>query len=157
MNGWLQQSTKGAAILSLLLCALMLVACSGVNTVAPEEQERQSFEDFRETIKDVIEGSDRQQEILGLVEAVQLDFKNLRATVGEQRAELRSLNADYDATQEQFQAFIDKYDAGIRAARKQATDSRMAFVRATTNEEWAALKKADANVMKTMVNTIQGI
>lgn len=86
-----------------------------------------------------------------------MDFKGLRATVKAQRTELRRFNADYDASREQFEAFIDKYDRDISSARKKATESRMAFVRATTAEEWAALKKADAKAMKNMVSTTQEI
>jgi len=146
---------KGTAILLHLLLSLMLVACSSTSSISPDDQERQSFDDFRKTIQEVVQDSDRQAEILDLVENYQADFKNLRDTVEAQRAELRSLNADYDATREQFQAYIAKYDADIRSARKKATDSRMAFIRATTTEEWAALKKADAKAMKNMVSTTQ--
>jgi hypothetical protein len=150
------KSTKGAAIL-LLLPALLLAACSGINSVTPEEKERQAYEEFRETIKEVIQDPERQVEILSLAEKYQAAFKKLRATVEAQRNELRNLNADYDATREQFQAFIDKYDTEIGAARKEATDNRMAFVRATTAEEWAALKKADAKALKNMVSTTQAL
>ncbi|RLB66530.1 MAG: hypothetical protein DRH08_05960 [Deltaproteobacteria bacterium] len=147
--------TKG--VVYLLLPVLILVACSGINNATQEDQERQSFEDFRATIKKVIQEPDRQAEMLGLIEDYQLDFKGLRATVKAQRTELRHFNADYDASREQFEAFIDKYDRDISSARKKATESRMAFVRATTAEEWAALKKADAKAMKNMVSTTQEI
>jgi type II secretory pathway pseudopilin PulG len=151
------KSTRSAAVLSLLLSALMLVACSGTDTVTREEQEKQSVESFRDTIRNVIQDSDRQEEIIGLVETYQLNFKSLRNTIEAQRTEVRTLNADYEATREQFQILIDKYGAAISAARNKATDSRMAFVRATTAEEWAGLKKADAQAMKNMISTTQQI
>ena len=153
----LRKSMHARVMPSLLLPVLMLTACSGINSVTPEEKERNASEEFRETIKDVVQDPERQVEILGLAEKYQAAFKKLRATVEAQRNELQNLNADYDATREQFQAFIDKYDTEIRAARKEATGSRMAFVRATTAEEWAALKKADAKALKNMVSTTQAI
>ena len=70
---------------------------------------------------------------------------------------MRHLNADYDATREQFHEYIETYDAEVRAARKRATESRQAFVGATTPEEWDALTKADSKAMKKMVGVIQGI
>jgi chromosome condensin MukBEF ATPase and DNA-binding subunit MukB len=142
---------------NLLLPGLMLTACSFINSVTPEEKEQKAFEEYRETIKEVVPESDRQVEILSLAQKYQADFNKLRATVEAQRNGLRNLNADYDATREQFQAFIDKYDTEIGAARKEATGSRMAFVRATTAEEWAVLKKADAKALKNMVTTTQRI
>jgi len=58
--------TKG--VVYLLLPVLILVACSGINNATQEDQERQSFEDFRATIKKVIQEPDHQAEMLGLVE-----------------------------------------------------------------------------------------
>jgi DNA repair ATPase RecN len=153
----LRKSMHARVMPNLLLPVLMLTACSGINSVPPEEKERQASEEFRETIKEVVQEPERQVEILSLAEKYQAAFKKLRATVAAQRNELQNLNADYDATREQFQAFIDKYDTEIRAARIEATGSRMAFVRATTAEEWAALKKADAKALKNMVSTTQAI
>jgi hypothetical protein len=148
---------RSGAVLSLLLSAVLLVSCSGTDSVTQQEHEIQSLDSFQETIKDVVQGSDRQEEISGLMATYQLDFQNLRSTIEAQRIELRALNADYDATREQFQSVIEKHNADIKAARVKATGSRLAFVRATTPEEWAGLKKADANALKNMISTTQQI
>ena len=125
--------------------------------MAPESVEKEGYEDMRAAIVDVVQDPARQKEGLGLLEGHQNDFTKLREAVQVRRTELRRLNADYDATREQFHEFIKKYDAEIKAARKRATKSRTAFVAATTPEEWDALTKADSKAMKKMVGVIQGI
>jgi len=149
--------TKSAAILSLLLSAVMLVACGGKDAVAPADEEQQAFDDFRDAIKEVIQAPDRQAEALGLVDEFQGEYEELWVAVKVRRTELRRLNADYDATREQFRAFVDKYDADIAAAHARALETRMAFVRSTTAEEWDALKKADTKAMKELVGIIHEI
>jgi len=135
----------------------MLAACGGKGVVAPENVETEAFEDLRTAIVKVVEDPGRQKEILGLVDDHQIKLTKLRKAVQAQRTELRRLNADYDATREQFYEYIEKYDAEIRVARKWATKSRKAFVQATTQEEWDVLRKADSKAMKKIVGVIQEI
>lgn len=142
---------------SLPLLALMLAACGGKDAVAPENAEKEAYEDLRAAIVEVVEDPDRQKEILGLVREHQKDFTKLRESVQVRRTELRHLNADYDATLEQFHEYIEKYDAEIMIARKTASESRKAFVDATTPEEWDALMKVESKAMKKMVGIIRGI
>ena len=141
----------------VLVGALLICGCGGREAVAPEVTAVAAFEDFREAVVDVIEDPDRESQILSLVDEFHADFLELLAAVEEQRTGLRKLNADYDATREQFQDYFDQYAAQIQAARQEAVASRAAFIQATTAEEWDALNKADTKAMKKLVRTIQGI
>ncbi len=151
------KNSKRTGISLPLLLALMLVACGGKDAVAPENVEKEAYEDLRAAIVEVVEDPDRQKEILGLVEDYQRDFKKLREAVQMRRMELRHLNADYDATREQFHEFIEKYDAEVITARKTVSESRRAFVESTTPEEWDSLMKVDSKAIKKMVGVIRGI
>ena len=134
----------------------MLAACGGKGAVAPEDVEKEAFEDMRAAIVEVVEDPDRQKEILGLAHEHHKELIRLREAVQVRRTELRHLNANYDATREQFHEYVEKYDAEIRVAREWATKSRKAFVQATTQDEWDALTKADSKAMKKMIGVIQG-
>ena len=140
-----------------LLLALMLAACGGKDAVAPENVEKEAYEDLRAAIVEVIEDPDRQKEILDLVEDYEREFTKLREAVQVRRMELRHLNADYDATREQFHDFIEKYDAEVIIARKTVSESRRAFVESTTPEEWDSLMKVDSKAIKKMIGVIRGI
>ena len=150
-------SGSGLIRQTLLVVALLVTGCGGTDAVAPDPADKVAFDDFREVIVDVVQDSERQAQILSLIDVYQSDFSNLQAAVRMQRTELRRLNADYDASREQFQSYFDKYNAEIRTARKKAMESRAAFVRSTTADEWNALNKADTKTMKQLVSSIQGI
>jgi TolA-binding protein len=136
---------------------LLLAGCGGKEAVAPEDQEAQAFEDYRASIAEVIEDPDRQADVLTVIDSLREDFKRMRQAVELRRTTLRRLNADYDATREQFQEFIAKYDAEIMAARAGVTARRMELVHSMTPEEWDALTKADSKAMSKMVSMIQAI
>ncbi len=156
-NTGFRDSGRSSAFLPTLACLLLISGCGGKEAVAPESVTNAAFDDFREAIAEVVEDPTRQAQIIALVDDFESDFSNLLLSVETQRTELRRLNADFDASREQFQDYFDKYNAQIRAARQAAMESRAAFVQSTTAEEWDALNKADTKTMKQLVSSIQSI
>lgn len=146
-----------AALLPVLVFTFLVSGCSGKDAVAPVVISKEAFDDFREAITDTIEDPERQKTVLLLVDDYESDYATFLGAVDTQRTELRRLNADYDASREQFQSYFDKYNADIRSARKEATKSRTAFIESTTAEEWDALGKADSKTMKKLVSSIQSL
>ena len=148
---------KQAAVLLLLLPALLLAACAGKETVAPADAEQQAFDDLRAAVSEVIEDPAQQARLLNMVDEGHAEFTKLRTAVEVRRTELRTLNADYDATREQFREYVEKYDNQIKVARKLVTQSRLTLVQATTEQEWDALEKASNKAMKKMIRVIQSL
>ena len=140
-----------------LIITFLISACSGNEAVAPESVGKSAFDDFREAVIEIIPDPERQATVLLLVDDYESDYANLLSAVKTQRTDLRRLNADYDATREQFQSYYDNLTADIQSAREDATKSRTAFVNSTTAEEWDALGKADSKTMKKLVSTIQSL
>jgi len=153
INKYIKSSQKLLPILALFLIA----ACGGKEPIAIEDVEQQAFDDLRAKIESVIPDPERQSIIIGLVDEVHVDYSELREAVVIRRAELRKLNADYDATREQFAAYIEKYDARIKLSREKVSASHQKLIRATTVEEWDALKKADTKTMKKLISSLQAI
>ncbi len=143
--------------LVLMLIATALTACGGKEAVAPEDVEQQAFDDMREVIADVIADPARQAEVTALADDFQARLGEFRNAVADRRTVLRKLNSDYDATREQFIAYIEKYDAQIESTHKRLMDSHVALVRVTTAAEWDKLSKADTKMMKELINSIQSI
>jgi len=143
--------------LLLLLLVLAVSGCGGKETVAPEDIEAEAFDGLREKIEAVVENPERQAAVLGLVDTLQTDFTGLRESIVRRRFELRQLNANYDATREQFDDFVRKYDVDVVAARKEVSISHRRLVEAATPEEWDALKKADSKAMKKLIGLLQSI
>jgi hypothetical protein len=67
------------------------------------------------------------------------------------------LNADYDATREKFQDYVQKFNAQVVSGHDKLFKSHMALIDATTEEEWEALAKADTKMMKKLISSIQAI
>lgn len=153
----LSKSIWSAVLLPILILPILISGCGGKEAVAPESVSEQAFDDFRETIMEVIQDPERQAQVLSLVDDYESDYANLLTAVKTQRTELRRLNADYNASREQFQSYLDKYNAEILSSRKKAMESRATFVESTTTEEWDALSKADTKAMKKLVGTVQSI
>ncbi len=110
-----------------------------------------------EVIADVIADPARQAEVTALADDFQARLGEFRNAVADRRTVLRKLNSDYDATREQFIAYIEKYDAQIESTHKRLMDSHVALVRVTTAAEWDKLSKADTKMMKELINSIQSI
>ncbi len=141
----------------VLVPALLLATCGGKEAVTPAQAEQEAFDDLRAAFSEVIQDPAQQARLLEMVDDAQAEFENLRTAVEVRRTELRKLNADYDATMEQFRVYIEKYDNEIKGARKLVTQRRLELVRATTEEQWDELEKASNKAMKKMIRVIQSI
>lgn len=153
----IREDVNRLTVLSLMLFVLALAGCGGKEAVSPEDFEQQAFDDLRAEMADVIVDPERRAIMSGLADVLQRDFAELRIAVTVRRTELRKLNANYDATREQFSEYIEKHDARIRASRERVTATHQSLVRATTVQEWDALQKADTKAMKELVSSLQSI
>jgi hypothetical protein len=138
----------------LAIAGSSLMACGGKN-VAPEEIEKQAFEDLRAQVRDIVDDATHEAEILVLIEQLQADFDTLRSAVVTRRADLRALNADYDATRKQFADLIERHGERVKLDHAQFMRSRQAFVSATTPDEWSAMGKANTKSMATLARSLQ--
>jgi predicted nucleic acid-binding Zn-ribbon protein len=139
-----------------LLLLTLLAACSG-EPISREEQQSAAFADLRSAIMETVVDERRQRDVLTIVDALENDIDELRETLIRRRAELRAMNADYDATREDFMQFSREMEARIQSSRRQALDRRQALVTALTADEWESLGKAETRAMKAIARANQGI
>jgi long-subunit acyl-CoA synthetase (AMP-forming) len=144
----------GSTLLAVAGCSL--IACGGKN-IAPEEIEKQAFEDLRVQVRDIVDDATREAEILVLIDQLQGNFDTLRSAMVTRRADLRALNADYDATREQFAELIERHGKEVKFSHAQFMRSRQAFVSATTPDEWSAMGKSNTKSMATLARSLQSI
>ena len=134
----------------------LLAACGG-SPEATADIERQAFDDMRAEVRAIIEDPQREEAVVTLVDRLQGHYENLRATAEARRKALRALNADYDATREQFTEFLDRYNAELAGNHKAFRDSHRALVDATTAEEWSALAKSNTKSMSRLAQSLSTI
>ena len=149
-------STRIGLSLALVLAAAWLVGCGG-EPVAREDQQAAAFADLRAAIEETITDEQRRTEVLTIVDSLENDIDELTALLVRRRTELRELNANYDATREDFDRFTSEMEARIRRNRQQALRTHNEIVSAVTAEEWATLEKAQTRAMGSIAETTLGI
>ncbi len=139
-----------------LIVVATLAACSGSPT-ADEDIEKQAFDDLREEVRTVVEDPEREAVVVALVDSMEEQFAVLRDSAATRRQVLQDLNADYDATREQFVEFLGIHNAELRRGQQAFLESHRELVEATTAEEWAALEKTDTKSMKRLADAMAAI
>ena len=152
-----QRFRIGSTLFSCVCLALVLSACAGKDDVAPDDVEKQAFEDLREQIRDTIADSAREAEAIRLVTALESDLEALRESVAERKSKARELNANYDTPRADFEAFLDKQTEEIKANRERISRTHQALLATITSEEREAIDKARTNAMSTAIASIQSI
>lgn len=140
-----------------LLLALSLSACGGKESVSPADVESEAFDDLRTEVREAITAPEHQAEVLAIVDGLQADFKDLSAAIQVRRSKMRGLNADYDATREQFSDYLQRYDGEIKTSHERFRTRRRALIASTTPEEWSDIGKTTTKSMKTLAQLLQTI
>lgn len=140
-----------------LFVVLAIAGCGGKEAVSPSDIEQQAFDDLREKVGQVIEDPERRAVVNAEVDKLQTSYTAFRLAVTARRTEVRALNADYNATREQFHEYVERYNNQILTDHGVLLKSHQALISATTPEEWDELQKADSKMMKKLISSLQAI
>lgn len=141
----------------LILIILAATGCAGKDDVSPIDVERQAFEDLRSEIREVIDDPARESEALALVDSLVDDLASLREKISARRKQVRQLNADYDTTCNDFEAFFQQVDTEIRSNKRQVSQDHRALMSVTTPGERSTLSKAETKAMQAAIRNIQSL
>ena len=144
----------------VLLCAgivLMLAACAGKEDVAPVDVEKQAFEDLRTDIREAITDPAREAEALRLVGVLEEDLAALRTSITARKSRAKELNANYDTSRADFEAFLAGVEKEVRDNKGRVSATHRALLANVTPEERSAIAKAHTKAMNTAITTIQSI
>ncbi len=146
---------KSAMLFTAIACAI--AGCGGKDTVAPIEVKKQAFEDLRSEIREVMDDPAREAEAITLVDALAEDLNTLRERIAERRRRAKQLNADYDTTRADFEAFFDQVDKEIQSNKRQVSERQRELFAITTPDERSAISKAHTKAMDAAIKSIQAI
>ncbi len=144
----------------VLLFAVIVSAiagCAGKDDVSPVNVEEQAFADLRSEIRQVIDDPAREAEAITLVDTIAEDLERLRDKISERRQRVRQLNADFDTTRADFEAFFDQVDSDIRSNKRQVLDKHRAFLAITTPDERSAISKIHTKAVNAAIRSIQAV
>ena len=143
-------------ILSLVLMMLN-IACSSSEPVSREDHRSAAFADLRSAITEIVTDQGRQADVVAVIDSLEKDVDELWDLLVRRRTELRKLNADYDATREEFLEFANQMESRIQNSRRQALQQHLRLAAAMTADEWAAIEKAQTRAMRSIAGSVQGI
>ncbi len=136
---------------------LSLAGCAGKDDVAPVEVEKQAFEDLRDDIRSAVTDPAREAEAIRLVGVLEQDLADLRASVTARKKRAKELNADYDTSRADFEAFLSGVESEVRDNRRRVSETHQAFLANVTAEERSAIAKTHTKAMNAAIKTIQSI
>ncbi len=148
-------SLKSAMLFAAVACAF--AGCASKDDVSPMEVEKQAFEDLRSEIRAVIDDPAREREVIAMVDALSEDLNALREKLSERRQRVRELNADYDISRADFEAFFDQVDREIKSNKRQASEKRRALFAILTPDERSAISKTHTKARDAAIRNIQAI
>ena len=148
-------SLNSAMVFVAIACAF--AGCASKDDVSPMEVEKQAFEDLRSEIRAVIDDPANEREAITLVDELSEDLNTLRERISERRQRVRELNADYDTTRADFEAYFDQVDGQIQANKRQVSEKRRALFAILTPDERSAISKAHTKAMAAAIRNIQAI
>lgn len=144
-----------AVLVIVIVCTV--TSCSGTSDVAPIDVEKQAFDDLRSEVRMAIGDPARETEAIVLVDALALQLDSLRERISERRRRAKQLNADYDTSRADFEAFFDQVNSQIRSTKRQVSEAQRALFAVTTADERAAISKAHTKAMDAAIRHIQTI
>jgi chromosome segregation ATPase len=141
--------------LAILFAAI--AGCGGKDALAPVEFEKQAFEDLRAEIRHVIDDPARELEAIALVDALSEDLTTLRENMAERRRRAKQLNANYDTTRADFDAFLAEVNGQLKSNKRQVSETQHALFAVTTAAERASISRAHSKAMDAAVRHIQSL
>ncbi len=148
-------SLKCAMVFAAIACAF--AGCASKDDVSPADVEKQAFEDLRTEIRAVIDDPAREGEAIALVNELSEDLDALREKIAQRRQRVRELNADYDTTRADFEAFFDRVDGQIQSNKRQVSEKRRALFAILTPDERLAISKTHTKARAAAIRNIQAI
>ena len=136
---------------------LLIAGCASKDDVAPVDVEKQAFEDLRDDIRNAVTDPARAAEVIRLVGMLEQDLATLRKTIKARKDRARELNADYDTSRADFEAFIAGVEAEVHDHEQRVSETHQSLRATLTAEERVAIKKTHTKAMYSAIATIQSI
>ena len=151
-----QSFDRSTPVVLCFLIASLVVACAK-DDVAPVDVEKQAFEDLRTDLLEVIVDPARQAQAITLVGVLEQDLASLRKSIATRKNRAKELNANYETSRKEFEAFLAGIEAEVRDNKQRVAKTHRALFANVTPEERSAIAKAHTKAMNAAIKSIQAI
>jgi len=115
---------------------------------SPSEQIADRLAALHDAVTVYVPDARRKQRLHPAIDGFNVEFRSFDATVLEFQQSLRALNADPQASREQFSNLAARYEAEREAHRERVTAFHYSMVSFTTDEEWRSLARHEAALLE---------
>lgn len=143
----------------MFVIALILVAgCSSTGEKAsPHDDQAKAFDDFKNQLTLVVEDKSREGELLEIVGELEVDVNLLLGVVSKRKQGFEDLNANYNATREEFSVFFSGVNDSIQQQSKKITTKYRRLQMLLSSEEQNQLNKYNSNLIESFVNSLKEV
>lgn len=139
----------------LLAVASVMLVLSGCSNKNDTNVEKQALDELRAEVRVVITDPERQGKALNIIDELSQELQLLRQKKAQRQAESRKLNANYDTTRAEFDAFINEKQVDIRLSQQRILEKRSALIAATTDEEWEQISDVRSDSIDDAINAVK--
>lgn len=144
-------------ILISSLLAIFLAGCAGNGDTSLVDAEKQAFDDLRSEIRIAIDDPERETKAIALIDELAGELESLARKISDKQEQGRKLNANYDATRAEFDAFTNASNTDIRQNQQRIMEKREALIEITTPEEWNQIFDARTEAIDAAFKSAQSI
>ena len=130
-----------------LLASALVFGCAS-HDVPESKLVAQKMQIVRDEVARVVTDEGRRHKLQQVLDDYERQLEMFTRSVDSFQKRIQALNADPDAQRSQFTELIRSYEAGRGSFRTQVTGLHLDLVTLTTEEEWRAIAKREAEVIK---------
>jgi membrane-bound lytic murein transglycosylase len=131
-----------------LVLFLLIVACSHKPKPSAMETAGTAFDDLRAAVRSDIKDPDKAAQGASLVDQLEQLVIEANKDRKAHNDKMRTLNASYDATEEEFQTAFREFNARQKDRQDRVLEINQRAKDLTTEKEWKALAKVHEEMLK---------
>jgi len=130
-----------------MLASALVFGCAS-RDVSQANLIAQKMQSVRDEVARVVTDEGRRHKLQQVLDDYERQLEVFTRSVDSFQKRIQALNADPDAQRSQFTELIRSYEAGRGSFRTQVTGLHLDLVTLTTEEEWRAIAKREAEVIR---------
>lgn len=140
---------KFVKVFVVLGLILLMNGCAH-QQVSGEQSRLQMLEEMRAYLEKIPD-PDRREQLLALMNTLKQDLAELNRTVDEFGVNAQRLNANYDATKEDFHKIFDQFNTSRKRLQQEILASHYKMKELTTAEEWEDLADLEKEALSKII------
>jgi vancomycin resistance protein YoaR len=129
------------------LASIYLTGCSSSKPQTKEERVQASSVDLRKTLQDTIKDADRLQQMLAIIDRASASIESDATELATVLKEQDRLNADYNASRDDFRKIGDRLEALRKKHRSAFLSARQSLAQLATDDEWKKISSRDLELL----------